>query len=242
MASFGRRSLLRLAIAVLSISPAYAAESPSLAHPPAPRPAFWQGVPATQEGYLLAQLKLALYGSAWDRTRAHGAFCRVLDRDRVWVHTRYYTVSGATHDEILTSLRSSSTVIEEGDAVGSTQWSYHWQAAPELVGTGRGLLNASLMARITITMPRWKSAGDPALVSQWNSFSHALLYHEQGHQLIAEFTLAVLRLRLDQNAHSIAPMPISDVCDGVMRDYGDLDDRYDQITQHGALQGAVFNY
>ena len=236
-------SCLRILVLLILIPPAaFVAAPAAFAHPSAPRPVFWQGNPATHEAYLLALLRRALNGSAWDRTRADGAFCRVLDNDQVWVHTRYYAVRGSTQNEIWTSLSRSSTVISDGDAVGSTQWSYHWQAEPDDSHASRPVINATLTAHITITLPRWEGAGDPALVSSWDSFAHALLYHEQGHQLIAEFTLAVLRLRLDQNAHSPAPMPIGDVCDGVMRDYGDLDDRYDQITEHGALQGAVFEY
>lgn len=237
-----RRALVRLVLALLFAHGAYAVAAQADAHSPAPRTAFWSGTPATEEGYLLALLQRALYGSARDRKRADGAFCRILSGDQVWIHTRYYRVTGSTTDEIWDSMRRSAAVIADGDAVGSTQWTYRWKAVPELKLCGRETFNASLYARIVITLPEWKpqSSDSEDLSPAWNDFSHSLLYHEQGHQLIAEFTLSVLRLRLDQNARSPSPIPVSDVCAAVMRDYGDLDDRYDQVTRHGALQGAVF--
>lgn len=201
---------------------------------------YLPGSPASQESYLCALLRRSLNGSAQDRIRAHSAFCRVLHDDTVLIATKYYPVSGSTGGEVLESMRRACP--DSGEA-GSTEWSFHWQAVPFEAAYSRPSCGAAISARITITLPTWKPAhADPDEVAAWGQFSHALLYHEQGHQLIAEFTLAVLRLRIDQNSSLTNPLPIDDVCDEVAEEYGNLDRQYDRATWHGALQGAVFSY
>jgi predicted secreted Zn-dependent protease len=196
------------------------------------------------ERSLFAALTRALYGSANDRSRADSAFTSMLGQDDVRIVWRVYPVRGANGDQVWDSLLKESAALTNSPDVGITKWVYQWKTVPEVDPHGRQVFNALITSQITITMPQWKPSGpvSPDLRARWQAFYSALTYHEQGHQLIAEFTLAVLRLRIDENNRKPFPEPISDVCSRVMQDYALLNDQYDQATQHGALQGAVFRY
>ncbi|HEX5324261.1 MAG TPA: DUF922 domain-containing protein [Capsulimonadaceae bacterium] len=200
--------------------------------------------PLPTEAALFAVLNRALYGSSRDRIKADAEFARVVGRDNMIVRWKFYAVRGTDAPKLWNSMQQTSSALTNSPDVGITKWDYQWKAVPEIDADGRQVFNAAVAGKITITMPKWKRSGDESqdLVARWHDFYAALVYHEQGHQLIAEFTLAVLRLRIEENDRRRFPEPINDVCNQAMQDYAFLNDQYDQTTQHGALQGAVFPY
>jgi len=171
------------------------------------------------------------YGTEQDRQKANAVFLRVLGDDIVEpVQYIYFPVTGSTRSDVVTSYRNGASQR------GFLEWGYTKSDWLEQPSPGKGV---QLSLRTTITLPQWTSdqGTSPDLISKWTSFYNALAFHEQGHALIFEYGVAVMRLRLNQ-APTLAIA--SAICSKEAAEMQSLSDEYDQRTQHGVLQGANF--
>lgn len=101
-----------------------------------------------------------------------------------------------------------------------------------------------------ITLPDWRSSGsfEANVLPRWNKFIAALRVHEEGHVQIALAEARTLVAELE----AMTPLQ-ADTCsqledkirqkfDLAVKTGSDASERYDLLTKHGALQGAVADW
>lgn len=150
----------------------------------------------------------------------------------------YYDITGATASE----LRAQMDLLGPTDARGQ-RWdgNCEWRVWWEWSGTPDGgcdLAAVRLTYTITVTMPRWVPPPEATadLVSRWTAYTEALARHEQGH---VERVLA----GIDPIAQAIRAADCAtanDAAQAVLADIQAENDAYDEETDHGATQGAIF--
>jgi predicted secreted Zn-dependent protease len=150
----------------------------------------------------------------------------------------YYDVSGSTGREIRDQLNALSSVDQNGvrgDAV--TSWEIHW------MWDGYGsetcdLSSATATYDIRVRFPRWKPAQDASaeLTAKWNAYILALAEHERVHvdNVVANlpYVIKAIRGAACDTADARAQAVLASI-----REY---DVSYDERTDHGATQGAIF--
>jgi predicted secreted Zn-dependent protease len=162
------------------------------------------------------------------------------------VNYAYYDIDGATEADI----RGQITALGPRDNFGtwgaSTRWNVDW-SYPYAVGpAGCSAGPVVVQLGVTVTLPRWNTPGQAPgrLVANWQRFSAAVLDHENGHRDIALQGASEL-------AQALAALPTAATCadfertaratgEAVVAQYNRQQIFYDQVTHHGATQGAVF--
>jgi predicted secreted Zn-dependent protease len=98
-----------------------------------------------------------------------------------------------------------------------------------------------------ITLPEWRSSGafDANVLPRWNQFIAALKVHEQGHVEIALSEAKILVAELEalsplraDNCYQLDDV-IRQKFDAAVKSGAEASERYDVLTKHGQLQGAV---
>jgi predicted secreted Zn-dependent protease len=150
----------------------------------------------------------------------------------------YYDVSGATEREIRDQLNMMSITDEngyQGDAI--TTWEIHWN------WDGYGSESCDLRSvtatyDIHVKLPRWTppQSASPELIAKWNSYMLALVEHEKAHvdNVVANLPYVINAIR--QATCTTAETQAQAVLAGIRKN--DLD--YDERTNHGGTQGAIF--
>ena len=165
---------------------------------------------------------------------------------RTTVNHLYYGIDGATEADLRRQISASGPRDNFGTWGASTrwnvEWSYPYSAGP--LGCSAGPVTVQL--GVTITLPHWNTPGGAPsrLIATWQRFSAAVLVHENGHRDIAVQGAGEL-------ARALAALPPVATCadfeqsaratgDAVVAQYNRQQILYDQLTRHGATQGAVF--
>jgi len=151
----------------------------------------------------------------------------------------YYEVQGVDFNSVQRSMMSGRPFA------GKTEWvlSYRYQAHMDAGACKADAVTTRLA--LNMTLPRWSPppgvAGD--LIGRWERFMSALRLHENGHvQNARNIESAVKRALLALSSADCGAL------DSAMRarfdqllEQGRAGDRdYDQQTEHGKTQGAVF--
>lgn len=150
----------------------------------------------------------------------------------------YYRISGTTAADLRTALDANNLLDEAGDRGDAlTRWyiSWHWP--------GYGLPFCALRAarvayHIRVTLPRWTPPPEaaPALRDQWAAYLEALAWHERGHvdNIVSHYREVETAIRAStcRTADASAQAVVA-----ILRAF---DVAYDDATDHGATQGAVF--
>lgn len=152
---------------------------------------------------------------------------------------RYYDVSGETAAEIRASLnRNNSTDPVTGAHFDAyTQWAFDWQIPGDPAGPCR-LDQAKVTLEITVGLPRLADTETvpPELLQRWKRYRTALEAHEAGHARNAllgrKAVLAAIRSADCATADWAA--------DDALVALDALNEDYDRLTQHGAIEGAYF--
>jgi predicted secreted Zn-dependent protease len=136
-------------------------------------------------------------------------------KPKVTVSTEYYTVTGSSIEE----LRQQMTAKGPKGFWGYAEWRVNWSA--------KCLVNL----RITYTIPRWadRDKASPKLRARWDRFIANLITHEKGHGTNGRNAAA----EIDKTACAKDPV-------GIAKRWSHQDVIYDEKTNHGATQGAVF--
>ena len=98
---------------------------------------------------------------------------------------------------------------------------------------------------LTYWFPSWiRRAPSAELKAQWAAYIDALQRHELGHRNSAVSAANAILRALE---HGFPGPTCSEVeasaaacMRGILAAHGDLDKRYDDVTRHGATQGALF--
>lgn len=156
----------------------------------------------------------------------------------------YYDVHGDTAEALLQQIEA-----ERGpDGFhAETNWLVTWRYGWQSTSSECRIVDVQIEVDIEYLMPRWQNREevfDQALVDTWNRYELALRVHEQGHGDIAieagkavEATLFQMLprhdcKRLSADADALAMH--------VIDQHQEQNQDYDDVTDHGATQGAVF--
>ena len=140
------------------------------------------------------------------------------------------------------SLRDSN-----GEAsFATTSWKVTWSYDYGMRSGSCSVADLAVSLKIRVLLPKWRqpAAADPALVERWQIFMDALERHERGHELngirVAGRVRAALRA-LGSRSTCARLERVADAAGGKVIEGGrDRDREYDDATDHGATQGAVF--
>lgn len=163
----------------------------------------------------------------------------------VWT-TNFYSITGATLREIRGSLETARPKHLQGRVDGQTDWRIEWHFATQSTPTGCRCSGFSTRTVITVTLPRWRAPTNavPSVLQEWSRYSGALGRHEAGHAQIALAGAAEM-LRRTKDAGEAADCEglktrLQSLAHQVVEVYRKRDADYDEQTQHGATQGAVW--
>ena len=160
------------------------------------------------------------------------------------VQIEYYDVTGSTVSEIRDSLRTNGHVDGRGmRRYAYTDWFIYWKWPTRQDGT-IDLSRAESHYTVRISMPRWNKPvyASPEVEESWREFSDALLLHEQGHADFAHNNAWVVGEAIRQAAHrnpALTAAEADQIGHEEVRKINEMDKRYDEVTRHGATQGAV---
>jgi predicted secreted Zn-dependent protease len=159
----------------------------------------------------------------------------------------YYDVCGCCEEDLKCDLKKKCITWKDGNKYDSlTTWDVKWDYAYDL--DSGSCLSDSFRATVHITFryPRWIPTDDapPSLVEKWDNYLSSLTHHENGHRDRVVAAAADL-------SRDVAQLPPSMTCAELDRQIQSLSRKrlemmkenqrnYDDMTKHGAAQGAVF--
>lgn len=159
----------------------------------------------------------------------------------------YYDVGGCCEDELQCDLKEKCIIWKDGNRYDSlTTWDVTWDYAYDLGSGSCSTDSFRAIVQITFRFPRWKRPADapPWLAEKWDRYLSGLTSHENGHR--DRVVAAATDLSRD-----VAQLPPARTCDDIDRQVQALSHQrleamhrnqrnYDEVTRHGATQGAVF--
>jgi predicted secreted Zn-dependent protease len=160
---------------------------------------------------------------------------------------KYYDIMGCCEKDLQCDLKDKCIRMPDGKKYDSVtrvkmKWDYGHVRTPQSCTTESFVVTVD----VVFNLPKWMRTGEapPALVEKWKNYSEKLMLHEQGHRDRAveaanEFT------------RTVAGLPPAPTCAALDREIQDLynarldtlmkeQDKYDDVTKHGATQGVVF--
>jgi predicted secreted Zn-dependent protease len=159
-----------------------------------------------------------------------------------------YQVTGDSADDLVAAMEAKHLRDEAGDsAFALTTWSIRWTYRfVDAVGGGCGLTGAEVIVEVDVLIPSWTppATADATTVDRWGRFINALEVHERGHVqngLDRAGEIAVALSTIEPEATCPALEDAADAATGaIIKKGNDFDRTYDDQTNHGATQGAVF--
>ncbi len=159
----------------------------------------------------------------------------------------YYEVCGCCEKDLKSDLKKKCLRWDDGRKYDSItnwklKWKYGYTRAPEACAADSFIVTADIIFHA----PKWASTTDApqTLVAKWDSYIDNLMMHERGHRDRAVEAAADL-------TNEVAALPPARSCGELDREIQALgrarmkkllEDQkaYDEETNHGASQGAVF--
>lgn len=164
---------------------------------------------------------------------------------RTTVAVEPYAVTGGTPEAILSSLRQSGPQVDGGLFFGLTTTEVQYRFGYVRTAGACETADARVDMRVVIALPEWRPTADAPydLRRDWNRFAAALRRHEEGH-----------RDRAVAYAHRLQRSMVglrAPTCDGAatlaarqaqrLQTEAEAEHRqYDQTTNHGETEGAVW--
>jgi predicted secreted Zn-dependent protease len=138
----------------------------------------------------------------------------------------FYTVTGSTANEIRHSLNQN----RPGSYDGWAQWYFTWSGCQD------GGMEVTYT--ITVDFPQWNPPANPSgtLVQSWNRYINALAFHEQGH---VDLVMEAVPNFID-TLQTVPCDEINATANAMLAEINQANVQYDEETDHGATQGAIF--
>lgn len=158
-----------------------------------------------------------------------------------------YTVRGSTVAAVREDMTAKSWVEKPGafDATVMSNFRWAWAYGPD-DGGGCILAFPIVILKLTYWFPSWEASEAPSaeLRTRWATYMEGLQRHELGHRNVA-VSAANAILRAIEHGFSgptckEAAAEAEACIRGVLAAHEALGKRYDDLTRHGATQGAVF--
>lgn len=166
----------------------------------------------------------------------------------VHVHYDYYPISGST----VTALQSQMdefgplSQLEQRHYIADVNWHVRWSYDYAMTDRGCTVTSAEGSVDVTFRLPWWNvpTGTSGSVVSAWNQFLGALQIHENGHMDHGVAAANAVMHTLKQfPSYSSCPELIeaaNTATREIIQHYNHQDVAYDNMTQHGLTQGAVF--
>jgi len=152
----------------------------------------------------------------------------------------YYDIRGSTAEDLVDQMNLIGPMGDHGRRVWAyAQSNFSWDYSPNEDENGNCRVeNAQVGLKIDVKFPRWipPNNASPELIGEWENFIRALAEHENGH----------VKLFFERSGDIEAALWGSDCgsADGATYNaFGlmqQINDEYDDKTNHGATQGAIF--
>jgi predicted secreted Zn-dependent protease len=158
-----------------------------------------------------------------------------------------YTVRGATTAAVRQDMTAKSWVEKPGAYDATVKWNlrWAWYTNPGAPG-GCVLVSPMVTLELSYWFPAWDPPDSPSeeLKARWAAYVDALQHHELGHRNVAVSAANAILRAFEQGFSGPtckeAEMEAAACIRGILEAHGALDRRYDDVTRHGATQGALF--
>jgi predicted secreted Zn-dependent protease len=159
----------------------------------------------------------------------------------------YYEIRGGSEKELRSQMRQNGCKWNDGRKYDSlTSWHWKWDYGYDLTAQGCRAHSVRATIEVIFRYPKWMRTDDAPqpLVDKWDGYMKNLIMHENGHRDMAINAAAELSC-------IIAALPPASSCAELDRKVRALRRRrmeklnvdemgYDETTNHGCTQGAVF--
>ena len=166
----------------------------------------------------------------------------------VQVHYDYYPINGST----VTTLQSQMdefgplSQLEQRHYIADVNWHVRWSYDYAMTDRGCAITSAEGSVDVTFRLPWWNvpSGTSGSVVAAWNQFLGALQIHENGHM---DHGVAAANTVMQTLSRFPAHSSCSELIEAanaetreIIQYYNQQDIAYDNMTQHGLTQGAIF--
>ncbi len=159
----------------------------------------------------------------------------------------YYEISGDCEKELRSQMRQNGCKWNDGKIYDSlTSWQWTWNYGYDRTPQGCRAVAFKVNIEVVFRFPKWLRNGDAPqpLVDKWDDYMKNLIMHENGHRDIAVEAATEL-------SNTVAALPPAPNCAELDRKVRALsrermeklnteEMRYDEATNHGFTQGAIF--
>ncbi len=145
----------------------------------------------------------------------------------------YYQIRGSTETDLAKEIQSKGP----NGYAGYTNWYIRW-GWPGFGHEECDLSKAWITAKVSVTLPEWNPPAGVStdLINNWMEFSQALYRHEMGH--VGNITGSLPRIqKAIQGSDCITADSAANAVLDKMRGW---DVQYDDRTDHGRTEGAIF--
>lgn len=159
----------------------------------------------------------------------------------------YYDVSGRSSRQLRSELDAKGPLDKAGERFdGLTSWRVTWTYRYVSDGTGCKFTSMDASVAGTIVLPHWaqEDRASSSAERKWDRYLAALRSHEDGHYALGVAARDEIQ-KLGESfrvpgACSTIGKTFNGEAEAILARYGALDAKYDQDTEHGKTQGAVF--
>lgn len=165
---------------------------------------------------------------------------------RTRVDTTYYDVDGREPRAWLASMSAAARAAGvTGRYHAQTTWNTRWRyASSRRVGSTCEVVEPTVEAEIRFVMPRLRSdsALTPEASAEWRRYLTSLWRHEEGHArrgLLAAVEQERMLRRTVSTSCDLLTTNVRLLSDQILARYRAENAQYDEVTSHGARQGAL---
>ena len=159
----------------------------------------------------------------------------------------YYDIAGQTAAELREEINRNGVLWTNGNTYDAyTGWNVKWDYRYRITDTDCSINSVATTLNVEFRLPRWvnHASGPSALKKKWAAYMQALRQHENGHKDIG--VKAAVEIE-----RSIAELEPAQTCDDlaetanalggrIISEYAAAEREYDDQTNFGETQGAVF--
>ncbi|MCE3233172.1 MAG: hypothetical protein K0R98_1429 [Rickettsiaceae bacterium] len=166
-------------------------------------------------------------------------------KPKVIVKHKEYKVRGKTMSQIQQSIRENGFVAPNGARfAANTNYTLNWEYRFNQTENSCAIASANVTVTVTYTMPKLEGEVPADTMQEWNDYYNALKLHEDGHANIGIETAQIIEDTIKTMAPTVTCGELTNLANQLanfMVQKANNDNiHYDEATNHGATQGAIF--
>jgi predicted secreted Zn-dependent protease len=168
---------------------------------------------------------------------------------QIYQTRHYYQIRGFTADDLRNQMNSLGFLENNQRYDAKTSWCINWHSDCYCSGSSQNQCyanSAQVTVHISTTLPEWENqySAHSSLQAKWQNYIARLSIHEQGHEENGKETA----FDMEKELLNVPPMPncqslqaaLTRIAQQIIQQHNQWDVNYDQSTQHGRMQGAIF--